>query len=103
MGLKKETSQAKRKVGAPIHVKKVSLLHFKGNNVVLNGLHGTDHSSRSINGHVVDVEYKKVIQEDSCASKIHGWYDLVFILAIIIRVVKLVLVQPFRVPVHPPP
>ena len=58
MGLKKETSQAKRKVGAPIHVKKVSLLHFKGNNVVLNGLHGTDHSSRSINGHVVDVEYK---------------------------------------------
>ena len=72
--------------------------------MVLNGLHGTDHSSKSINGHVVDVEYKKVIQEDSCASKIHGWYDLVvFILVIIIRLVKLVLVQPFRVPVHPAP
>ena len=90
-------------MGAPIHAN-ISLLYSKGNKVVLNGLHGTDHSSKSINGHVVDVEYKNVIQEDSCASKIHGWYDLVvFILVIIIRLVKLVLVQPFRVPVHPAP
>ena len=44
-------------MGAPIHAK-ISLLYSKGNKVVLNGLHGTDHSSKSINGNVVGVEYK---------------------------------------------
>ena len=47
------TSQAKREVGAAIHTNtKVSLLHSKDNKAVLNWLHGTIHTSNSINGHV---------------------------------------------------
>lgn len=45
-------------MGAPIHAKVLLSLHSKGNKAVLGQLHETNHSSKSINGNVVGVEYK---------------------------------------------